>query len=319
MRPFFLLLCLLLAPPVLAQEAHTYHFDTEHTYIGFSIRHIGVIPVEGRFTEFEGAFHFDPTNLAASSLHVTVQAESIDTKNARRDRHLRSGDFFEVETYPTLTFVSDRITRDGDQFAATGTLTIHGVSKTVTLPFTLTEELLYPNTNSIFRGTESEITINRVDYGVGSAQAFRQLMANGSAWASEEVKLTLNVMWERNIPHLADTLVETIRAEGTEAGWQQFRQMKAAHQGGMTYSFSTNAFSKAAQAFLEAGNPAAAVALHEMTLDLQPDWWWLLGSLAEAYAANGQRAEAIATYERLLDANPEDAEARAQLEALRAG
>lgn len=299
-----------------SQELQEYAFDTEHTRIGFSIRHVGIVPVKGAFNAYSGTFRYDEANPTNASVDVTIQATSIDTGVERRDNHLRNADFFDVETYPEITFQSTRFTKDDDQLAATGVLTMHGVSKEITIPFTVTGELLYPNSNIIYRGIEGRITINRTDFGIGSQQAFLQLMKNGSAWASEEVEITLDIMWERRIPYVANLLATTIEEEGIEAALQQFDELYEAYYDKEVYSFSVNPMSRIAKELLEEGKTREAIELHKLNVRMQPDWWWLYSPLAEAYEAHGDTGHALATYKKVLEYAPDDEAATAAIARL---
>jgi len=107
--------------------------DPAHTRIGFSARHAMVTTVRGRFTEFEGTAHIDTATPANSKVSLTIKGESVDTSNADRDAHLRSGDFFENEAHPDITFVSTNVERDGEDWVVTGDLSIKGVTREVTL------------------------------------------------------------------------------------------------------------------------------------------------------------------------------------------
>ncbi len=132
MRVFAVSLAAVLALSTVSVQAETYTIDPAHTQFGFSIRHLGVSTVKGRFNEFEGTITYagDPKTLAAD---VTIRAESIDTGNDKRDSHLRNEDYFEVETYPTLTFSGDEVVqRDGRHYLV-GMLTIKDVTREVEL------------------------------------------------------------------------------------------------------------------------------------------------------------------------------------------
>lgn len=116
--------------------APKYNVDVVHSHIVFSILHMGVGTNWGRFNEFSGTIHFDPENLAGSRIHVAVNTASVDTRNERRDRHVRTADFFNVEQFATAEFVSDKITHVQDNmYQVSGTLTFMGVSKPLTAPF----------------------------------------------------------------------------------------------------------------------------------------------------------------------------------------
>jgi len=112
----------------------TFNVDKNHSIVGFRIRHF-VSKVEGRFKDFEGAIVLDRQNPAASRVDLTIQAASIDTASDSRDKDLRSANFFDVEKYPTITFKSTKVVpKGGDNYDVTGDFTMHGVTKTITVP-----------------------------------------------------------------------------------------------------------------------------------------------------------------------------------------
>ncbi len=109
-------------------------FDLSHSSINFHVRHLMVSKVHGRFTAWSGTLELDDEDLTRSRVEVSIEAASIDTKEEKRDAHLRSPDFLEVEKFPAITFKSRQITRAGDdEYAVVGDLTIHGVTREVTL------------------------------------------------------------------------------------------------------------------------------------------------------------------------------------------
>jgi polyisoprenoid-binding protein YceI len=167
--------------------------DPAHTRIGFSARHAMVTTVRGQFKEFEGTAHIDGANPAGSTVSVTIKGESIDTGNADRDGHLRSGDFFENETYPDITFVSTKVERDGSDWAVTGDLTIKGVSKPVTVVFEPTGSAQDPYGN-IRAGFEGAATLNRKDWGL----TYNAALETGGVLISDKVKLEFDVSAIKN-------------------------------------------------------------------------------------------------------------------------
>src|SRR5262249_37452879 len=112
--------------------AGTWVIDKSHTTVGFSVRHLMVSKVRGTFTEFEGSLDI-AGNVLESSVRATVDMSSIDTRDATRAAHLRSADFFETEQYPTMSFRSTGIRPDGGDFVVDGELTLHGVTRPVSL------------------------------------------------------------------------------------------------------------------------------------------------------------------------------------------
>ncbi len=117
--------------------ADTYTIDTAgaHASINFKVNHLGYSWLTGRFNEFSGEFTYDPKNLTASTINVTINTKSVDSNHAERDKHLRSDDFLNVEKFPTATFVSKQIIPDddADEFDIVGDLTLNGVTKSITI------------------------------------------------------------------------------------------------------------------------------------------------------------------------------------------
>jgi len=150
-------------------HATAWTIDHAHSAVNFSIRHF-FTPVPGVFERWSGTLHFDPENLAASSIDVTIDVSSVNTKNERRDNHLRDPDFFEVDTWPNMTFKSNTIRQTGEnQFVATGDLTIRDVKQTVELPFELLGVMPHPwQENTLVAGFQGSTSLQRLEYGVGS-------------------------------------------------------------------------------------------------------------------------------------------------------
>lgn len=177
---------LLLASPT--RSADTYVIDPVHSLAGFSVRHLMINNVQGRFNDFSGTILYDEKDITKSSVKVTINAASINTENADRDKDLRSPNFFDVANYPTLTFESKRIQKKGKSYLCIGTLTMHGVSKEVTLPFQILGKVKDPWGNTRL-GVEASLTLNRQEYGI----AYNKTLDNGGLIVGNEVKITLNV------------------------------------------------------------------------------------------------------------------------------
>ena len=169
--------------------AGDYTLDITHTRLGFSARHAMVTTVRGQFGEFEGAAHLDTVDPSASSAKVSIQAASITTGNADRDGHLRSGDFFDVETFPELTFVTTGVSRvDATTWVVTGDLTIKGVTNPVSIDFESTGSARDPFGN-LRVGFEGSATINRKDWGL----TWNAALETGGVLVSEKIKLEFDV------------------------------------------------------------------------------------------------------------------------------
>src|SRR5712692_6599362 len=119
---------------VTAPSRTTWTIDPAHSPVEFAVRHLMITTVRGRFTDVKGTLVADDADPTRAEVEVTINVNSIDTREPQRDAHLRSADFFDAETYPALTFKSTRVTDvRGDQFKLVGDLTIHGVTREVTL------------------------------------------------------------------------------------------------------------------------------------------------------------------------------------------
>lgn len=173
----------------LSELTGDYVLDTAHTRIGFQARHAMVTKVRGQFDEFEGSAHLDGDDPTKSTAQLTIQANSIQTRNQQRDDHLRSNDFLDMENHPTITFTSTGVEQVSDtDFKVKGDLTIRGVTKPVTVDFELTGTENDPWGN--FRvGFEGKVVINRKDWGV----SWNTALESGGVLVSEKVTLEFDV------------------------------------------------------------------------------------------------------------------------------
>ena len=166
----------------------TYQIDAAHSEAAFTVRHL-ITRVRGSFADFAGTIAFDQADPTRSHVSFTIQAASIDTNQKDRDAHLRSADFFEVETYPTLTFTSTSIVaKGGNDYAVTGQFQIRDVTREITLPVTLLGTAKDPWGNERI-AFEAETTINRKDYGL----TWNAALETGGFLVGDEVKIHLSV------------------------------------------------------------------------------------------------------------------------------
>ena len=165
-----------------------YALDPTHSRLGFSTRHAMVTTVRGQFKDFTGEAVIDTANPAASKVEVKIQAASVDTGVADRDGHLRSGDFFDAEAYPEITFVSTDVERDGDDWVITGDLTIKDVSKPITIDFEPTGSAKDPFGN-LRIGFEGKATLSRKDWGL----TWNAGLETGGVLVSDKIKLEFDI------------------------------------------------------------------------------------------------------------------------------
>jgi polyisoprenoid-binding protein YceI len=177
------------ATTTLSHLSGSYVLDPAHTRIGFVARHAMVTKVRGQFNDFEGSGVVDASDFTKSTVTVTIQAASIDTRNEQRDAHLRSNDFLAMEEYPQITFASTGIHQTGPtSVELTGDLTIRGVTNTVTIPFEFEGAATDPYGN-LRVGFEGSVVINRKDYGV----TWNVALETGGVLVSDKVTLEFEV------------------------------------------------------------------------------------------------------------------------------
>lgn len=182
----FALAALFAATPLLAD---TYTIDKSHSEANFSVRHM-VSRVSGKFDDFRGTITGDLAKPSAASVEFTIQAASIDTGTPDRDKHLRGADFFDVEKFPQITFKSTAIKPSGKKnvYSVTGDLTMHGVTKRITLPVEYLGTAKDPWGNEK-AGFTISTTLNRKDFGVN----WNKALDNGGVLVSEDVQVTINL------------------------------------------------------------------------------------------------------------------------------
>ncbi len=166
----------------------TYTIDASHSRLGFVARHAMVTKVRGQFNEFTGSGTLDLDNAAASVVQISIDVASIDTRNAQRDEHLRTNDFFQVQDYPTITFASTSIEPSIDGLRVTGDLTIKETTKSVTIDFEHTGAAVDPWGN-VRVGFEGGAKIKRSDFGV----TWNAPLEAGGVLVSDDITLEFEI------------------------------------------------------------------------------------------------------------------------------
>jgi polyisoprenoid-binding protein YceI len=169
MKPFTLVVALVSAFVVSANAADTFKVDSVHSFVLFSVQHLGIANTYGRFNDITGTVVFDKDNPSKSSVELSVPIESLDTHNSIRDRSLKSPDFFNAKQFPTMTFKSTQVEGSGETLKVSGDLTIRGVTKPLTVDFKKGGE-----GKGVFGemrgGGETRFTIKRSDFGMNVQQ-----------------------------------------------------------------------------------------------------------------------------------------------------
>jgi polyisoprenoid-binding protein YceI len=163
------ILAVVLSSAGLMVHADTFKIDPVHSSIGFSIKHLGVSDFYGRFNDVSGQVVFDKADPSKSSVEVTIPVESIDTHNEKRDQHLKSPDFFNAKQFPMIVFKSKSVEGTGGNYKAIGDLTLHGVTKPLTLEIKRGPDGKGME-GEIRGGGETRFTIKRSDFGMNFMQ-----------------------------------------------------------------------------------------------------------------------------------------------------
>ena len=163
--------------------------DASHSTVGFSVRHMMISKVRGRFNDFSGTIEFDEQQPGNSSVNVSVAVASIDTRDERRDGHLKSADFFDVESHPNMTFVSRKVeVVDTNHGRVTGDLTIHGVTREVMLETEYNGQSKSP-WGTVSAGFSATAKINRKDFGL----EWNAPLETGGVLVGEEVTIEIEI------------------------------------------------------------------------------------------------------------------------------
>lgn len=183
------------------EQSGVYGFDKAHSYLGFKIKHMGLVDVPGSFTDFTGEIAFDADKISNSKVGFTAQMKSVDTRIDARDNHLRSKDFFEVDTYPEMKFESTEIKKKGGRYMITGNLTMKDVTKEITIPVNMYGPIK-DSRGAVRMGIVGSTGINRRDFNVN----YGGDLPNGTPVLADTV--------------IVDIQIESVKKkeEGAEAG-----------------------------------------------------------------------------------------------------
>jgi polyisoprenoid-binding protein YceI len=171
-----------------ATTATTWTIDPSHSVVEFSVKHMVFATAKGRFSDFSGTITLDSENVASSSVHVEIGAASIDTRDAKRDEHLKSADFFDVEKFPTLTFTSTKVEPRGDDLRVEGELTMHGVTRPVVLEAEFNGKGVNPWGQQVI-SYSAHTRVNRKDFGLN----WNAALESGGVLVSDDVKISLEI------------------------------------------------------------------------------------------------------------------------------
>jgi polyisoprenoid-binding protein YceI len=166
-----------------------YKIDTAHSGAGFSVKHLMVSNVKGQFSKIAGTINYDEKDPSATVVEATIDVTTVNTNEPKRDAHLKSADFFEVEKYPAMTFKSKKAAKGGRGLLLTGDLTLHGVTKEVTLDVEVSPEIKGMRPNTFVRGANATGKINRKDFGL----TWNRALEAGGVVVGDEVQISIDI------------------------------------------------------------------------------------------------------------------------------
>jgi len=170
----------------------TYQIDSKHSALRFKVRHMMIASVGGEFNSVSGTVDFDPAKPEQSKIDASVDVNSLHTGDPQRDGHIKGADFFDVATFPTATFKSSKVATAGSGYKVTGNLTLHGVTKEVTLNVDAVSPEITDPWNLLRRGLSAAGTINRKDFGMDWNAA-----VGGGVMLSDDIQITMDLEMTR--------------------------------------------------------------------------------------------------------------------------
>lgn len=184
-RSLFAACLLALTAPLALAQTSNWMMDPAHSEVGFTVRHMGISNVHGRFGKLTGNIQFDETDATKSAVQVTIDVNALDTGDMQRDTDVKSSRFFDVARFPTAAFTSTSVMKSGNHLRVTGNLTLHGVTKPVELDVEGPTAPVPGMDHKPHSGYSATATISRTDFGIGPKVP--------AAIVGDEVKLTIDL------------------------------------------------------------------------------------------------------------------------------
>jgi Uncharacterized conserved protein len=304
--------------------AERYDIDGQHSQIGFATTILGAVKVRGRFGDYESTVIYDPAHPSLSSVSTVIQATSLNTDMEFRDNHLRSPDFFDVKTYPTIEFHSESVVPRGRKLLISGPLTMHGVTRPVSF---LADVQIPPlkrgsDVNTAF---SAQLRLSRADFRIAGTNKFNPDYNPLTTMLGDSVEITLELYGihpsyaDRSFskgppPGVADTIYKTLQSSGVAAALDLYKALKASQPS--AYSFSPGQLNLIGRKLAERGAFPGAIGVLRFNTIMFSDTRGVLESLGEVQAMSNDRAGALATYRLALSRFPGSTSAREMVRRL---
>lgn len=298
------------APPAksLLEGLELCQVDAAHSPIEFSISWMGLSRVRGAFADYAATLAIDRADLTRSSVTLVIRTKSLTTFNERRDKDLKTADWFDVEKFPTAVFTSREIVKQGDGYLMRGSLSLHGVSKEIEIPFSFVGRLRDPFGEER-TGFEGHVALNRKDYGIVGPARYNALLELGKAMVGDDVDLPLSIEAFRSTPkdtlqdRAADSLWRTILARGVAPVAKDYRALRSTTADSLL-PVNEPRLNAVGYQLVDRGHALDGLEVFRLQAEMYPQSASGLAGMAYAYANLGDRENADASAEKAVAMNP---------------
>ena len=286
--------------------AECYDVDTQHSTVEFVTRMLGAVKVRGRFREYSATIVYDSLEPERSSVSAIINVASLTTDMGFRDKHLKSPDFFDAEHYPTIMFESQRVARVPGGLLVEGNLTMHGVTRPITLPVRVDlAPRLTPETGQVGTAFEADVRLSRQDFGIAGTNKYNPDYNPAFTMLSDSVDVILELsamrpgyldrrFSGRTPPSIADTIAKMLAARGVAAAVDLYRTLHAAQPNG--YNFSAGQLDALARQLVAQGRARDALELFKLNAASFPTSSGAAQGLADGYAQLDDAEHALPAY-----------------------
>jgi len=281
--------------------------DWPHSAIQFSVRFMGLSTVRGAFARFGGTVMYNPASIEGSSVSVVIEANSINTNVESRDKDLKSPNFFAAETFPMITFHSEKIDKTKGGFVAHGPLTMHGVTHPVAIEFVQIHPVSSDAWGNRRVGFVGHLSVARKDYGILGTKFWNSEIDPGRMSISDNVDIDLTVEAEVNqverwgLPK-GDSLLAASATKGIPTVLSEFRA-SASDTTSSIGKISEGALNALTVKLMHRGRYDDAIEAYELAIDLHPEASWAYAGLGEAYLMSGKKTSAVESFRKALAAD----------------
>lgn len=312
----FVILMLLSALILKAQDKEFnihefYPVENSHSYIEFSVKYMGFAKVKGNFEKFNGTFRYDENDIYKTSISMEIEVNSIDTDNDNRDRDLKSKNWFDVENFSKITFVSEEIKSNTSGFDIVGNLTIKDVTKEVIFKMNPASGVLQDTRGDFQVILTGETSINRTDFGVAGERWSK--IREGITGVADNVKIEISILgkqiklrnqknWVRDETRHPGKIYKAISDTDVMAGLKVFEKLRS----DSANKLNSRILNIVGQTLLKEGKLESALKVFKRNLEVFSDESDLYNSYAEALAVSGNFPEAKLYYQKALEKNKDD-------------